>query len=108
MPQAQCVKYPVKPGQRERLVEWIAGLEGRSAELREALAEGEVMAEAVFLERSDDGDHVLIYTRAEDLRAAMEALAKSELPLVREFNRLLGESVEVEKAVSLELVYHTP
>ena len=28
MPEAQCVKYPIRPGQREALVSWIARLQG--------------------------------------------------------------------------------
>jgi hypothetical protein len=108
MPEAQCIKYPVKPGHRETLVNWIARLEGRSTELVEAMADGGLVAEAVFLERSDGGDHLLIYTSAQDLRAGMEALSKSKLPLIQEFNQLMAESVDLEKAVSLEFIYHTP
>jgi Family of unknown function (DUF6176) len=108
MPEAQCIKYPVKPGHRETLVNWIARLEDRSTELVEAMAEGGFVAEAVFLERSDSGDHILIYTSAQDLQAGSEALSNSKLPLVQEFNQLLAESVDMEKAVSLELIYHTP
>jgi hypothetical protein len=36
MPQAQCVKYPIKPAHRETLVNWMARLEDRSTELVEA------------------------------------------------------------------------
>ena len=108
MPEAQCVKYPVKPGHRETLVNWIARLEDRSAELLEAMAEGGFVAEAVFLEKSDSGDHILIYTSAQNLQAGMEALSSSKLSLVQEFNQLMVESVDTENAVSLELIYHTP
>ncbi|RJQ69348.1 MAG: hypothetical protein C4519_21820 [Desulfobacteraceae bacterium] len=109
MSEAQCIKYPVKPGHREALVNWIARLGDRSTELVEAMAEGGLGAEAVFLERgAESGDHLLIYTRAKDLKVAMEALSKSKLPLVKEFNQLMAESVDLENAVSLELIYHTP
>lgn len=108
MPEAQCIKYPVKSGRREALVNWIARLEDRRIELLEAMAEGGFVAEAVFLERSDSGDHILIYTRAQDLRAGMDALANSTLPLIEEFNQLMSESVDLENAVTLELIYHTP
>jgi Family of unknown function (DUF6176) len=108
MPEAQCIKYPVKPGHREKLVNWIAGLEDRSTELLEVLAEGGFVAEAVFLERSDSGDHILVYTSAQDLQAGMEALSNSKQSVVQEFNQLLAESVDIENAVSLELIYHTP
>jgi hypothetical protein len=108
MPEAQCIKYPVKPGHRETLVNWIASFEDRSTELAEAMAEAGFVAEAVFMERSDSGDHILIYTRAQDLQAGIEALSNSKLPLVREFNQLMAESVDIENAISLELIYHTP
>lgn len=108
MPQAQCIKYRIKPNRREALLTWIKHLEDRPTEIAEALAEGGFIAEAVFLERSENGEHLLIYTRAQNLRAGLEALSKSRLPLVQEFNRLLAESVDIEKAVSLEFVYHTP
>lgn len=64
MPEAQCIKYPVKPGHREALVNWIAALKDRAAELTEALAERGFLAEAVFPERSGSGDPILIYSRA--------------------------------------------
>ena len=108
MPEAQCIKYPVKPGHRETLVNWIARLEDRFTELVEAMAEGGFVAEAVFLERSVSGDHILIYTSAQDLQAGMEALSNSKLSLVQEFNQLMAESLDLENAVSLELIYHTP
>ena len=66
------------------------------------------IAEAVFMESSDRGDYVLIYTSAKDLGAATEALSSSQLPLVREFDRLMAETVDIEKAVALELIYRTP
>lgn len=108
MPQAQCIKYPVKPGHSETLVNWIARLEDRSTELIEALAEADIVAEAVFLEKTDDGDHILIYTSAQDLQAGLEVLSNSQKALVQEFNQLLAESVDIENAVTLGLIYHTP
>jgi hypothetical protein len=108
VPEAQCIKYPIKRGYRKALVNWIAGLEERSSEVSDAMAEGGFVAEAVFLEKSNKGDHILIYTSARDLQAAFMALSNSTLPLVQEFNQLLAESVDIENAVPLEFIYHTP
>jgi hypothetical protein len=108
MPEAQCIKYPVKPGRRDALINWIARLGARAPELLEVMAEGGFLAEAVFLERNDSGDHLLIYTSARDLEAGLVALSNSKLRLVQESNQLLAESVEVENAVSLQPIYHTP
>lgn len=108
MPEAQCIKYPIKPGRRETLVDWIKGLEDSGEELAEAMAEGGFLVEGVFLERSQSGDHLLLYTSAQDLQAAFDALSRSKVPLVQEFDRVMAESVDLENAVSLELVYHTP
>jgi Family of unknown function (DUF6176) len=107
MPEAQCIKYSIKPDKRETLVNWIARLKDRSTEVAEAFAEGGLVAEAVFLEKSEGGDQILIYTSAEDLQAGMEALSKSTLPLVQEFNRLLADSVDIDHAVPLKLIFHT-
>ena len=108
MPDAQCVRYPIKPGQRDALVNWVARLQQRSTEVTEVLADVGLIAEAVFMERSDHGDYLLIYTSAKDLRAANEGLSSSQLPLVREFDQLMAETVDMEKASGLELLYHTP
>ena len=108
MPEAQCVRYPIKPGQREALVNWVARLKDRSTEVTEAMAAVGFIAEAVFAERSDHGDYIVIYTSAKDLSAANEALSSSQLPLIREFDQLIAETVDMEKAVALELIYHTP
>lgn len=108
MPEALCVRYPIKPGQREALVNWVARLKDRSTEVSEAMAELGFLAEAVFMESTDRGDYILIYTSAKDLPAANEALSRSQLPLVREFDQLMTETVDMENAVALELIYHTP
>jgi hypothetical protein len=90
------------------LVNWVARLKDRPTEVTEAMAELGFIAEAVFMERSARGDYLLIYTSAKDLRAANEALSSSQLPLVREFDQLMAKTVDTEKAVALELMYHTP
>ena len=107
MPEAQCIKYPIRPGHREKVVDWLIRLEDRSSELVEALAEGGIVSEAVFLEKSGGGDYILIYTSARDLQAGLEALSGSGNSLVQEFNQLMAESLDVDNAVSLELIYHT-
>lgn len=106
--EAQCVKFRLKPGHGEALVNWITRLDDRSTELQEAMTAVGLVAEAVFLERSGSGDHILIYTSGRDLRAGLEALSQARLPLVQEFNQLLASSVEIERAVSLQLIYHSP
>lgn len=37
MLEAQCVEYPIKTGQRERLISWVAGLKDRSGEVVEVM-----------------------------------------------------------------------
>jgi hypothetical protein len=108
MPDAQCVRYPIRPGQRDALVNWVARLKHRSTEGTEVLAEVGLIAEAVFMDPSNHGDYLLIYTSAKDLRAANEALSSSQLPLVREFDQLMAETVDMDKAAGLELLYHMP
>lgn len=108
MPETQCIKYPVKPGHREKLVRWLRRLKDRSGELTSVMAEGGVVAEAVFLETSENGEYLLILTSARDLKAAMAAFAASKLPVVQEFNQILTETVDVGKAVTLEFIYQTP
>lgn len=102
------MKYPVKPGRREQLVSWLRRLKDRSDELTKVMAEGGLVAEAVFLETSENRDYLLILTSAHDLKSAMAALSASKLPVVQEFNRILTENVDVERAVTLEFIYHTP
>jgi hypothetical protein len=76
--------------------------------MTEAMAELGLTAEAAFIETSEDRDYVLIYTSAKALPAADEALSRSQLPLVREFDQLMADTVDTKSAVSLESIYHTP
>ena len=56
MPEAQCVRYPMRPGRREAVVDWVSRLEDRFSAVAESVATVGLLAGAVFLERSDHGD----------------------------------------------------
>jgi hypothetical protein len=53
-------------------VNWVARLKQRSTEVTEVLAEVGLIAEAVFMERSDRGDYLLIYTMQNTCKRRMQ------------------------------------
>ena len=105
MAQVQCLKIPIIPGTGDRLRSWIASLDERGDEVRAALAAEEILDEAVFYASEDGGEYLYLYSRAADLARSAAAFQQSQLPVDAEFKRLMGECLELGRAVALELVF---
>ncbi|MBD1845766.1 hypothetical protein H6F89_20625 [Cyanobacteria bacterium FACHB-63] len=86
----QCLRIPIRTGSTERVVQWIRSLQDRTDEIATAIASEGITAESVFLERSNNGDTLLIYTVATDLVAANQAFQASTIAIDVEFRALMA------------------
>ncbi len=103
MSEKQCIKIPIKDGQTEFLVSWLSNLQSRKRELIEALTSEGIQSEMVLLERGQT-DYILIYTKADDLKAANQGFQTSLLPVDIEFKKVMQQSLDLENITKLEIM----
>lgn len=106
MAEIQCLKIRIKPGKTQRIIGWLKGLKDRPQELREAQAAGGILLESLFLERAEEADYLVFYTRAENLARLGAVFERSALPLDLETKQIIsetwGEVTQLEPIVDLE------
>lgn len=81
MTETRCVKIRLKPGSRDRVLEWAKELHRRREEALETLRDEGVLVESVFLERSPGGDSLIYYMKAADLDRSVRVAQASKRPI---------------------------
>ena len=81
MTETRCFKVRLKPGTRDRVLEWAKELQRRKEEALETLRDEGVLVESVFLERSPDGDSLVYYMKAEDMERSSRVAHVSSRPI---------------------------
>lgn len=76
-----CGRIKIKEGKLDEVYAWFNTLNARKAELIEAFTQEGVELETVFLERTNEGDYLIYYTRQEDLEKVYTTLAKLGMPV---------------------------
>lgn len=76
-----CGRIKIKEGKLPEVYEWFNTLNARKDELIEAFQAEGVELETVFLERTNDGDYLIYYTRQEDLEKVYTTLARLGMPI---------------------------
>lgn len=77
MLETQCVKIKLKPGSLSRVEEWASELKRRSLEVLQTLQDEGVIIESVFLDRTDQGDFLIYYMKAENFEKVREVAERS-------------------------------
>ena len=107
--QTRCVKVELKPNSLDRVREWARTLnETRRDEAMATLRDETVVLEAVFLDRSTEGDFLIYIMTAESFEKAQQAVATSTHDIDRyhqEFKRSAFESrKQLELLVDLDRI----
>lgn len=79
--QVLCGRIKIKAGALEEVYQWFKTLTERKEELLEAFSHEGVWLESVFLERAQDGEYLIYYTRQDDLEKVYTTLAQMGLPI---------------------------
>jgi len=91
--------FPVLPGKTEAGKEFAKTCMGpRRAEFADALKRGGIAKESWFLQKTPQGDMVIVYFEAENLEKSFEVLAKSKAP----FDVWFKQQVKSVTGVDLE------
>lgn len=78
---AFCGAFPILPGKSEAGKEFAKACMGpRRAEFAEALKTHGVTKESWFLQKTPQGDLIIVYFEANDVQKTFELLAKSKAP----------------------------
>ena len=100
--ESQCIKIKLKSGKTEQFLDWAKTLSLRSSEVREALSSEGMNSELLLLDRSSDGDYVILYTRAKNLAEANTAFERSVLKLDQEAKKIMAETWDLSSVRVLE------
>ena len=81
MRETRCFKIKLKPDSIERVREWARTINERKDEALETLRDESVVIEAVFLDRTDHGDYLIAFMKAESFDQAKKAIENSTHPI---------------------------
>ena len=105
--QVICRRIRLKPGSLDRVYEWARTMVQRREEALATLRDEQVTIESAFLERAADGEYLVYYMRAHDLKRASGAAATSKHSIDeyhQSFKReTWDERVTLELLLDLEL-----
>lgn len=79
--QVLCGRIKIKEGALPEVYQWFDTLNTRKNELIYAFAHEGVWLESVFLEKAEDGNYLIYYTRQDDLEKVYAVLAQMNLPI---------------------------
>ncbi len=108
--ETRCVLIKLKPNSRDRVREWANTLNARKAEVLTTMQDEDVIVESAFLYRSEDGDFLVYYMKAENLLKAQKVAKESRHAIDayhKQFKRDTWGSVEeLELLVDFERITH--
>ncbi len=104
MPQSECIKVRLKPGMTDKFLEWAKQVSNRPDEAKRYMSEQGVLAEHIFLERSAEGDFVIVYWNVEDLAKARSAFQASTRKIDLEMMEIVDSTWDRSQVARLERV----
>jgi hypothetical protein len=105
MPQSECIKVRLKPGMTDKFVEWAKQVSKRTDEAKRYMNEQGVLAEHIFLERSAEGDFVIVYWNVEDLAKARSAFQASTRKIDLEMMEIVDSTWDRSQVARLEPIF---
>jgi len=100
MPQSECIKVRLKPGMTDKFVEWAKQVS--TDEAKRYMHEQGVLSEHIFLERSAEGDFVIVYWNVEDLAKARIAFQSSTRKIDLEMMEIVDSTWDRSQVARLE------
>jgi hypothetical protein len=88
----------------DRFLEWAKQVSTRPDEAKRYMSEQGVLAEHIFLERSAEGDFVIVYWNVEDLAKARSAFQASTRQIDLEMMEIVDSTWDRSQVARLEPV----
>lgn len=84
--ETRCVKIKLKPNSLEKVRDWAKTINAREDEVLATLRDETVILEAVFLDRTSEGDFLIYVMKAENFEQSRNAVEKS-IHAIDEYHR---------------------
>jgi len=104
MPQSECIKVRLKPGMTGKFLEWAQQVPNRMEEAKLCMSEQGVIAQHIFLDRSLDGDFIIVYWKAENLAKARAVFQSSRRKMDLEMIEMVESTWDRSQVARLEAV----
>ena len=106
--ETRCFRIKLKPDSIDRVREWARTINERKGEALETLRDETVIIESMFLDRTEHGDFLIGYMKAESFQKSGAAVQKS-VQAIEEYHRQFkqdtwDEKVELELLIDLDRV----
>jgi|GEM_PF-1026871 len=101
----QCLRVKLKPGTTDEFIAYAEGLKSKMDQVRRALLNETMVVESIFLDRCEDGDYIIFYTRAESLQKANEYLSSSTDPVDLEAQAIIQRTWDLTVAKALPVLF---
>jgi hypothetical protein len=79
--EVQCLRVKLREGTTDYVINWVKELYNKMDLVYDALISETMVVESMFLERGEEADYLIFYTRAESLQKANEMMLKSNNPV---------------------------
>lgn len=105
MADSECMRIRLKPGMTEHFVTWARQVPNRTVEVAECKNDQGILAEHIFLERSNEGDFIIFYCKAEDMAKTREMFQKSKRRLDLEMIEMIDATWDRSSVSRLERIF---
>ncbi|PSQ44145.1 hypothetical protein BRD14_01760 [Halobacteriales archaeon SW_5_68_122] len=100
-------KQKIENGETQQLREWMDEVSEREEEAIETLKSEGMHSETTFIEHTDEGDFLVYYMKADDMKQVSESFADSSHEIDEEHKRMMDNVLESgENVGDYELLYH--
>lgn len=104
MPQSECIRIRLKSGMTGKFLAWAQQIPNRLDEAMLGMHEQGILAEHIFLERTPEGDFLVLYVKAENLDRMRDVFQYSRRKLDLEYKEIVDETWDRSAVMRLEKV----
>ena len=104
MPQSECIRVLLKHGMTDKFVQWARQIPNRLDEVKASMSEQGVLEQSIFLDRSPNGDFIVIYWKVEDLAKARAAFQNSTRRVDLEMTEMIEATWDRSEVSRLESI----
>ena len=108
MAQAHVLRIPIKPGMKARVEEYLAKRASAREDLESIYAQRHISYTVMFIEPRAGVHSLFIYRAGSNLETAGADFLLTEVPIEKEFRKLLVEATDLDEMVTMPVAFRWP